>query len=211
MVKMDKKQEIILLSHRNGESISSISRKVGVCRKTVRSYISKYSAKKDKLLSEGKSNKKELIDDIVRAPEYDSSNRNKRKVTDKIVELVKSCLQENNKKRSRGQQKQLMKKIDIFDYLLEENCDIGYTSICKLINRLERIHAETFIKQKYTPGEICEFDWGEAKIFINDKLRVFQQAVFTSAYGNYRFSFLFPKQNTQCFHEAHALFFEHLG
>ncbi len=208
MISMNKKQEIIIRSYRTGESISKIAREVGVCRKTVRNYLSKYSEKKDNLSE--KNNSKELIDDLVKAPKYDSSNRDKRKITDNIVKLVKECLQENKKKRSNGQHKQLMKKIDIFEYLQDENYDIGYTSICKLINRLEKIHAETFIKQKYAPGDICEFDWGEAKIFINGKLRVFQQAVFTSAYGNYRYSILFPKQNTQCFHEAHALFFEHL-
>ncbi|WLY85466.1 hypothetical protein Q2T46_15710 [Thermoanaerobacterium sp. CMT5567-10] len=35
-------------------------------------------------------------------------------------------------------------------------------------------------------------------------------AVFTSAKGNYRFSKLFPKQDTSCFQEAHASFFENI-
>ncbi len=211
MISMHKKQEIIIRKYRNGESVSRIAREVGICRKTVRSYISKYSEKKNKLMQDDNFKSKELIDDVVREPEYDSSNRKKRKITDEIVAQVKNCLKENQKKQSRGQHKQLMKKIDIFEYLQDNNHNIGYTSICKLINRLESIHAEAFIKQRYSPGEICEFDWGEVKIFINGKLRSFQQAIFTSAYGNYRYSILFPKQNTQCFHEAHALFFEHLG
>ncbi len=211
MISMHKKQEIIIRRFRNGENISRIAHETGVCRKTVRAYIGKYSDKKRKLQDKGNSNQKELIEEIVKEPKYDSSNRKKKKITDELVSLVKECLEENQKKRSRGQHKQLMKKIDIFEYLKDEKYDVGYTSICNLINRLENIHSESFIKQKYSPGEICEFDWGEVKIFINGKLRVFQQAVFTSAFGNYRYSLLFPKQNTQCFHEAHALFFEHLG
>lgn len=36
-------------------------------------------------------------------------------------------------------------------------------------------------------------------------------AVFASAKGNYRYSRLFPKQDTVCFQESHSLFFEHVG
>jgi hypothetical protein len=36
-------------------------------------------------------------------------------------------------------------------------------------------------------------------------------AVFTSAKGNYRYAQLFSKQNSECFQESHALFFEHIG
>ena len=208
---MYKKQEIIIRSNRDGESISRIARETGVCRKTAREYIEAYSEKKKRLQEKGNFDEKELIEEIVKAPKYDSSNRAKRKITDEIVSSVKECLEENRKKRSRGQHKQQMKKIDILEHLQTQGFNIGYTSICNLIDRLENIHSETFIKQKYSPGEICEFDRGEAKIFIAGKLRTFQQAVFTSAFGNYRYSFLFPKQNTQCFQEVHALFFEHLG
>ncbi|MFB4166320.1 hypothetical protein ACE1TI_21775, partial [Alteribacillus sp. JSM 102045] len=31
------------------------------------------------------------------------------------------------------------------------------------------------------------------------------------AYGNYRMAYLFTKQKTECFQEAHALFFEKVG
>jgi len=208
---MHKKQEIIIRSFHDGESKSRIAREVGVCRKTVRNYISAYSEEKKKLQSNENFNDKELIEEIVKAPKYNCSNRKKRKITDEIVKSVKDCLAENRKKKSRGQHKQQMKKIDILEHLREQGFDIGYTSICGLVNSLENIHSETYIKQKYSPGEICEFDWAEVKLFIAGKLRTFQQAVFTSAYGNYRYSYLFPKQNTQCFQEAHALFFEHLG
>jgi len=82
-----------------------------------------------------------------------------------MVLLAKECLEENRKKQSRGQHKQRMKKIDILEYLQEKgDFVIGYTSICNLINRLEQRQAETFIKQKYQPGDVCEFDWGESKI-----------------------------------------------
>ncbi|GAE95041.1 mobile element protein [Gracilibacillus boraciitolerans JCM 21714] len=46
---------------------------------------------------------------------------------------------------------------------------------------------------------------------IDGKRRVLQMAVFTSAYGNYRMAYLFTKQKTECFQEAHALFFDKIG
>lgn len=208
---MHKKQEIIIRKYRNNESISRIAREVAVCRKTVRKYIRAYSEEKKALESSNPLSEKELIAEIIKPPEYDSSNRSKRKITDEMVLHVKQCLEANRQKQSQGQHKQLMKKIDILEYLHDKGFSIGYTSICNLVNRLEDQHSETFIKQQYQPGDVCEFDWGECKIFINDKLRYLQLAVFASAYGNYRYGLLYPKQNTQCFQEAHSSFFSHLG
>lgn len=41
-------------------------------------------------------------------------------------------------------------------------------------------------------------------------IKEFQLAVFTAAYSNFRWARLFPKQNTACFLEAHALFFKQI-
>ena len=207
---MINKQEIIIRFFRNGESISQIAREIAVSRKTIRKYIKNYSEAKNKITENNQAKRKELISEIVKVPKYDSSTRAKRKISEEIISAVKNCLEGNKVKRSRGQHKQQMKKIDIFEYLTDKGFQIGYTTICHLVNSFEQKSAETFIKQKYEPGDICEFDWGEVKLIIADKIRRFQLAVFTSAYGNYRYSFLFPKQNTQCFLESHALFFQRI-
>ena len=128
-----------------------------------------------------------------------------------MIEEVKKCLEKNKQKKDLGQHKQIMKKIDIYEHLKNQNHDIGYTTISNLINKLENKTKEAFIKQTYDPGSVCEFDWGEVKVFVKDKLKIFQLAIFTSAYSNYRYAILFTKQNTQSFQQAHALFFEHLG
>jgi transposase len=70
---------------------------------------------------------------------------------------------------------------------------------------------EAFVKQKYELGEICEFDWGEAKIFIGDTLEEYQMSVFTGATGDFRYSRLFKKQDTQSFQQSHAYFHEKIG
>ncbi len=75
----------------------------------------------------------EIIDRRVEAPRYESSSRPPRKLTNEIVDRVKACLDENRKKRSRGQHKQQMKKIDIHEVLVQAGYDIGSRRICHLV------------------------------------------------------------------------------
>ncbi len=208
---MQKKQDIILRYFRDGESIRRRSRETGISRYTVGKYVEEYSSRKESIHGHSGESSAELIESIVEAPRYDSSNRQKRKLTAAIVTRVKACLLENKKKRSRSQHKQQMKKCDIHELLQSEGHEIGYTSICALINELEGKGQESFIKQSYEYGQVCEFDWGEAKLFIGGQLRKLQMAVFTSARGNYRYARLFVKQDTASFQHSHALFFEHIG
>ncbi len=210
MINMQEKQEIILRHYRDGQNKSEISRELGISRRIVRKYIRKYEERKNALTSQGILDS-EIIEDIVSTPRYDISNRSKRKVTKELEERVKECLEENRKKRSRGQHKQQMKKIDIHELVKKEGHDIGYSSICNLVNELSNRSQEGFIKQDYEYGAICEFDWMEVKLFIGEELKRFYMATFTSAKGNYRYARLFFKQDTQSFQAAHGHYFEHIG
>ena len=95
----------------------------------------------------------------------------------------------------------------------EQGIDIGYTTVCNYIKEKKgkTTIREAFIRQQYTPGATCEFDWGEIKLYIDGKLTRLQLAVFTAAYSNYRFAAIYQRQDTLAFMEAHASFFEHLG
>jgi transposase len=88
---------------------------------------------------------------------------------------------------------------------------IGYTTVCNYISGKERRSSEAFIRQRYKPGSVCEFDWGEVKIHIQGKRTVLQMAVFTSGYSNYRYACLFYRQDTLAFMESHVKFFAHTG
>ncbi len=69
---------------------------------------------------------------------------------------------------------------------------------------------EAYIKQEYVPSNVVEFDWGTVKIHTEDGIiRTYQMTVFTAAYSNLRWAKLFPKQDSQCFVEAHSDFFEY--
>jgi transposase/uncharacterized protein Smg (DUF494 family) len=209
MVTMKQKQEIILRHFREGKSYRSISRNTGISRQIVKKYIEEYREAKSKFEENNEAfDSEELIQDLLESPRYNSRNRKKRKLTLELTTRIDALLLENTKKRQNKQYKQLLKKIDILEQLHKEGFNIGYTAVCSYVNEALDKSKETFIKQIYQPGSTCEFDWADVKLFIDGKMRTFQLALFTSAFSNYRFAILYAKQNTQCFQESHAEFFE---
>jgi len=209
---MMNKQEILLRHFRDGHSYRKISRDLGISRSTVTKYIDEYTAQK-RLLADTSApdDRGELLAGLVEAPQYSASPRPPRKITDVMIARVRELLAENATKRRRGQHKQQMKKCDIHTLLQAEGYAIGYTSLCGLVNRLEAQVPESFIRQSYEDGEVCEFDWGAVKLLLGGQLQTVQMGVFTSAKGNYRYGRLFMTQDTVAFQQAHALWFEHLG
>lgn len=205
MICMVDKNRILISYYREGKSISSISKKLKITRKTVRKYISEHQE-----LYGNEQALQALEKGLSSKPHYDSSSRVKKKLNSEIETIIKYCLAENKKKRDSGQHKQQMKKIDIFEYLIKKSHDIGYTTVCNYINNLEQTKKESFIKQKYTPGITTEFDWGEVKLYINGKLQTFNLAVFTSAYSNHRWAKLFYRQDTLAFSQSHIDYFSHI-
>ncbi|EOD01754.1 hypothetical protein [Caldisalinibacter kiritimatiensis] len=101
MISLVQKQEIILSHFREGKSQWQIHRETGNARKTIRKYIKEYEIKKEELMKEG-VNKKEIIEEIVSKPKYDSSNRKRMVLTDEIIEKIDNYLKENEIKRSSG-------------------------------------------------------------------------------------------------------------
>ena len=145
------------------------------------------------------------------APKYNVDNRKKRKLTPEIMEAIQGHLDDNERKRLNGQGKIQKKGIDIHEALLESGFDISYSTVCNTVRNLLNNAREAFIKAHYELGDVCEFDWGEVKLTVGGRLIKLQLSVFTSAAGNYRYALLFHKQDTACFLESHADFFEHLG
>lgn len=210
MIRMSTKQKIILHRFRDGYSERRIARKLQINRETVRRYLSEYEKARQNL-SNAEKEDEVLIEELVKVPKYDSSNRDSKKFTDEISQEVDRLLQKNEEKRSQGLHKQVMKKVDILEHLNDLGYDIGYTSVCNHINRKLVQRNEAFIRQVYNPGDVCEFDWGEVKLEINGQMRTLHMAVFTPAMSNYRYAILFHRQDTASFLQAHVLFFEHVG
>lgn len=208
VIKLHQKQEIILMRFREGASLRAIAKEVGVDRKTVRKYVRQYEEQRQQLIEVTDLQPTELIESIVEPPKYDTSKRKPLRVTDELVNRIEFYLNENQAKRLKGQSKQVMKKIDIFEALREEGFQIGYTTVCQTISKLLSQAKEAFIKENYAPGNICEFDWGEVKLNIAGEVRKYSMALFATAYGNYRYARLFTKQKSEFFQEAHAYFFK---
>src|SRR6056297_975611 len=210
MIRMSTKQKIILHKYRDGYSERRIARELRINRETVRRYLAEYKKAKEKL-TDGSAPDEELIEEIVRIPKYDSSNRSGKKFINEISQEVDRLLEANEEKRNRGLHKQVMKKIDILEHLQEMGYDIGYTTVCNQISKKLVNRKEAFIRQVYNPGDVCEFDWGEVKLEIGGRWQTLYMAVFTPAFSNYRYAILFHRQDTAAFLQAHVLFFEHVG
>ncbi len=204
MIDMVDKNLILLKYYRDGESKSQISRELKISRKTVRKYIESHEIEQKK-----GTLKLNLEKGLSSKPKYDSRGRKKRKLIKEIEDEIKYCLDKNKEKRNQGLHKQLMKNIDIYEYLLSKKYEIGYTTVCNYIREVESYGRESFIKQQYLAGETCEFDWGDVKLRIEGKLMKFNLAVFTSAYSNYRWAKLFHRQDTLAFGQSHIDFFNY--
>ena len=212
MINLIEKQKIIISHFQKGKSQRQIARQMGLNRRTIAKYIKDYERKKAQLAdSKEKLNKEELIADIVEDPGYDTSSRKKVKLTDEVIDRIKFYLRENETKRIEGKIKQQKKKIDIHEVLKEEGFDIGYTTTCNTIRKINKEAKEAYIRQEYALGEVCEFDWGEVKLNIAGKKKTLQMSVFATARGDYRSGNLYHNQKTEAFLDTHASFFEEVG
>ena len=176
MIKLIDKQKIIIMSINEGKSQRQISKELGIDRKTIRRYLREYDKKKKELLDTEPGENTMLISDIVSKPQYNSSFRKKIKLTDEIISKIKFYLDENQVKRATGRSKQQKAKIDIWQALIEDGHDIGYTTVCNSIEELYRKEKEAYIRQEYIPGKVAEFDWGQVKLIIAGKLTVFEMS-----------------------------------
>ena len=210
MIELNQKQKIIL-KHIDGISNREIAKEFHMSKDTVNKYVNEYEEKKKELIQSNPGiDRTEIIHDIVEKPKYDSSNRKPIKVTDEINQVIEECLESNRKKRAAGRRKQVMKKIDIHEELLNKGYEISYSTVKRLVDDTEQRHREAFIRQEYEPGQICEFDWGDVKLNIGGTgFKKYQMAVFTPANSNYRFAELFMAQDTPAFQQSHADFFAH--
>lgn len=200
------KQEIIIQSYREGKSQRAISRDLQTSRTTVKKYIEEYESQ----LATSDDTESASAQYLSTAPVYKKRACSKLKLTQEIQDAIDEFLEENKQKQQQGLRKQMLKKCDIFEQLTLQGFDIGYTTVCNYIRSKSTIPItkEAFIRQEYQPGEVCEFDWGEVKLYINDELVKYQLAVFTSAYSNYRFAAIYQRQDTLAFMESHVAFFD---
>ena len=202
------KQSIIIGYHRDGKSKKQLSRDLKISLKSVKKYIRLY----EKEMQSAELSKEALPKTgVIQAPRYNSSNRVKTSLTPKICELIDQHLTQNKIKRQSGRHKQQMKKIDIHQALVDADYEVSYSSVCRYIRGVEAKGKEVFIRQHYEAGQAIEFDWGEVKIFIKEKLKRKMLAVFTSSYSNHRWARLYDRQDMSSFLHSHTEYFASVG
>lgn len=209
MINLAIKFEILHEHFVEGKPVKQISRELGVSRNTVRGYLREFSEQKAELIAGG--DRSALLLAMSEEPKYDSQKRERRVLTEQVYEIIQQCLMENERKKELGNGKLCMKSIDIHELLLEKGFTISYPSVNNAVNELRNVRKEAFVKQEYRYGEVCEFDWGEVKLWIDSRLITFRMAVFTLAASNIRYAILYRHEDTQAFLDAHIQFFHFLG
>lgn len=211
MLEVETNHQIILLYYREGLSQRKIAKQLNIHRHTVKARIDQYNQFKAAPLSDQDKPASLLNQYLLTGSVYNSANRPKRRFTAEVLQIIDTCLQENEAKRLDGRNKQQLKKIDIHEKILSAGHQLSYSVLCEYITRIATAAKEAFIRQGYAPGSCCEFDWAEVKLLLDGKLCRFYLAVFTSAFSNYRYALLFQRQDSLAFKEAHISFFEHVG
>jgi len=203
---MIERKDIISEYEQTG-SIRAVARNLSIHRKTVQNYVKEYLAAKA-------GGDESLIAYLKSEPVYKAPPREKKVLTDEVCSLIDMCLRDNEMKRQRGDRKLCMRASDIHTAVGHAGFSVSYSSVCKYIRttlgHTEEVE-ECYIRQRYKPGQDCEFDWGEMYLTIDGRRTKLYIAVFTLAYSNYRSAFLFLHQDTQAFLESHRLFFKELG
>lgn len=205
MISMGHKQSIIIGHFQDGKSARTLSRELGLNRRTVSKYIREYrsltSSSQSHVLSSG----------ILDPPRYRGGSRQRTALTAEVMELLEGYEAKNAAHRAAGRHKQQMKRTDMLDALHKAGHQIGYTSVCRAIEQIRGRHQEAFIRQHYRPGEEVEFDWGEVQLLLDGRPKRLYLAVFTLAYSNHRWGMLFYRQDMVSFLTAHRAYFQGLG
>lgn len=205
MISMDIKQQILHYYRVEELSLRDISRKTGADRKTVTRLVNAF----EEYL---RTNPEMGIDDfLAEKPKYKSRKSPSRVLLDPVSKEIDKWLKENDRRRNNGMRKQCLKCTDIHRLLLEKGHDISYSSVCKYVKRkkLERTGKtkDVYLRIHRNPGEECEFDWGEVKLFIAGKSTTLMMAVFAFPYSKGRYAYLFHRQDSLAFMESHRNFF----
>lgn len=197
-----------------GWSNRKIEREFDVDRKTVAKYWNNYNEKIQMLENcQSKDEIRQIKEEIIKPPAYDTSGRKKRKYNDEIDQLLDQILEDEEKKTLAlgPNHKQKLTNVQIHQMIIDEGYDIGLSTINNMIKQKRDTLNEAFIKQIYDFGERFEYDFGEAKIFIGDDLIRVYMAVFACPASGFRWAYLYRSQKMDVFIDSHSRFFEMLG
>jgi transposase len=206
---MDKLRIIALKE--SGWSNRKISRELKCDRKTVGIYWNAYREQEAKLMLLG-IDTKEIQEQMIAPPKYNSENRTRLKFTKEIAEKLNEILEkEKLKDKKLGNHKQQLTKKQIHKKLVSEGFDIGITTVTNEVNKIRKATQECFIRQEYDFGVRLEYDFGEVRLEIGGIVRTYHMAVLSSSGGDFRWDYLYTNQKKDVFMDSHVQFFEMVG
>lgn len=172
--------------YNEGESIRSISRRLGVSRQTVKKYC------------EGNTHP-DVRKSYIRESDV---------ITDEIRDFIKACLEEDRLMQL-PKQKHTAKRI--YDRLVAEKAFTGGESTVR--NAVKALRIEVMVPPQadmpleYEPGDAVQIDWGEATVYIDGKKCKVQFFCGRLCYSCDIFVQAFHSQNIESFLEAQQLMF----
>jgi len=201
------KSQIYNLRFNEEKGFKTIAKELGISKNTVKKYVSQFE---ENISHWGVLSPKEYdnqITEMFKKGKIDTKTRKSRVLSESHKNFIKKCLAENEKKKSQNKRKQLMKVIDIYEELADnENYKGKYGAVLNYVNKISDKKKETFIKRVFEAGECVEFDWGNVELVINGKVKNYKLAVFTACHSNYRWAKLYEKENTEAFIDSHISF-----
>jgi len=98
----------------------------------------------------------------------------------------------------------------LFDRLLGEGYEGGYTAVKEVVREIEQTSQEVFMPLSHPPGE-AQFDFGFALARVAGKLRKVAFMVMVLPYSDAMFFMAFERECTETFWEGHVQAFEFFG
>ncbi|QOY35061.1 IS21 family transposase [Anaerobacillus isosaccharinicus] len=201
---MNEKQTIIKM-YMEGKSKRSIAKTTKKSRNTVVKYIREFEKSKQEDVRD-----LPLPENILKPPTYKKRVGRVKVLTEQIKNRLRQFIKENEWKRNHYMRKQQMKIIDMHEKLLDDGFSISYTTVRNFVNQETAKAKEVYIRRHCKSSYEVEFDWGEVKLVIDGKLRVYSLAVFTLPYSNYRFARIYKSESQVCVLDVHTKFIEHV-
>jgi hypothetical protein len=182
MISLGEKFQVLRARFVEGRGIKRIARETGLLGNAVKRYAREFAEQKAEILAGG--DKSEILLAMTDKPRYHTESRERTVVTDEVVEVIRACLAENDRKKTLGQSKLAASQLASLIALLRKpqrcavapfrknacvfsgNCPPLGASVSNAVRILRQTKKEAFIKQRYDFGEVCEFDWGKANLTV---------------------------------------------
>jgi transposase len=182
MIQVEEKETIRRLYFNQRHSIREIAKERGHSRKTVKKAISDASV-----------------------PEYHLTKTRSSPVMDPFKDVIGEWLEED----SRHPPKQRHTAHRVYTRLVSEHQFTGgERTVRQYISRLKPKFQDIYIPLEFDPGSDAQCDWGEAFVYMRDKLVPVQVLCMKLSYSGKPFVAAFPTQRQEAFFEGQRQAFE---